>query len=241
MSEWRPAGGSAARTLVLASVRVSEVVFSPSLILPPHEHEKNTLAITLGGEYQASSRSADVLGPARISVEPCGLRHSCQFGPHGARVLVIQPLQELEGTCRRLFTEGRVLQDRSIASVAWRIGTELKANDASTPLIVEGLTLEILGASTRAVTRKETSVRHHDGVTRAEQMVRSCLHGPLRMQDVASARATECRSARTIAGCASCGRRTGSPPPTRACSTWPWTPASRTKATSPASSFARTA
>lgn len=185
MPAWQPAGGTHARVITLASARVSEVQFAPSLRLPIHEHERDTVAVTLSGGYETIARVSDESPAGTASIEPAGDRHSCRFGPGGARVLVIQPLGEgVLDACKALFRRRSSLRDRSLAAAALRIGGELRRPDSSTPLVIEGLALEILGSGARS-SAPDGSGRRPPWLERAEELLRANLHAPIRLGELA--------------------------------------------------------
>jgi AraC family transcriptional regulator len=181
MSGWQPAGGARAEVLLLPTARVSHVEFAASLYLPRHDHARDTLAIVLDGAYETTARRTEQNRPGSASVEPCGDRHECRFGPRGARVIVIQP-ETASGAferCGELFRERRLLHDRSVAAASRRIASELSAPDESSPLIVEGLILLIVGTEARGFARSARERRPPAWLPRVEQFLRANLRSSI--------------------------------------------------------------
>jgi hypothetical protein len=71
---------------------VTDAWFPPGLGLPPHEHERAVIAVTLdGGWNSVMLRRPYECSPGTLLVEPAGERHSNQFGTCGGRVVIVQP------------------------------------------------------------------------------------------------------------------------------------------------------
>src|SRR5262245_39245560 len=72
--------------------QVIDARFPPGLYLPPHIHERATLAIMVEGSFDCifPSQSLDCM-PATVHIEPAEERHGNKVGTAGAHVVVIQP------------------------------------------------------------------------------------------------------------------------------------------------------
>jgi hypothetical protein len=98
-----------------------------------------------------SSGELDALQGSFMSI-PAGAAHASRFGEGGCQVLVIRARDE-EG--QRLF--GPLLRHRAHVSaraaslLGWQLAGELRCRDVSSPLALEGLTLELLARAGRAV------------------------------------------------------------------------------------------
>jgi len=146
-------GATGVSTLPLDDFLVTEAVFPAHERLPPHVHDRATLAVMLEGCFDLSiTRRVFPCGPGSAVTEPAQERHGNVLGSGGARVVVIQPdplaLEGL-GACGRLFDEVRHAHRSPACGPAWRIAGELHAPDSATPLAVEGLVLEMLALASR--------------------------------------------------------------------------------------------
>ncbi|MGH9372377.1 MAG: AraC family transcriptional regulator [Vicinamibacterales bacterium] len=127
---------------------ITDAWFPPRLRLPPHEHDRPVIAVTLeGGWDSVMLRRAHDCTPGTLLIEPAGERHSNQFGNPGGRVLVLQPdvttSAALE-TVARSLDRPRAFACPAAAQLACRMRAEIDGPDALSPLALEAYCLELL-------------------------------------------------------------------------------------------------
>ena len=137
---------------------ITHAWFPPGLTIPPHEHERAVVAVTLEGGWSSEMvRHPCECTPATLLVEPAGERHSNHFGSHGGRVVILQPdfasrqdLEPARGALRRptAFGSGRALD------IGSRVRAEIAAPDSITMLALEALCVELLVTAARDVLRE---------------------------------------------------------------------------------------
>lgn len=146
-------GSADVRTADVHGFRVLAAVFPAGLSLPPHIHDRPTLAVLLDGEFHKdlASQAQDCRRYSVVS-EPAGERHSNRFGPRGARVLLLQPAPKSDARLagwRRLFDAPSLFLDANIADLARRAARELLEPDDLSPLALEALGMELFVAAGR--------------------------------------------------------------------------------------------
>jgi AraC family transcriptional regulator len=132
---------------------ITDAWFPPRLRLPPHEHDRPVIAVTLeGGWNSVMLRRPHDCVPGTLLVEPAGERHSNQFGNRGGRVLVLQPDVMARGTIEavaRSLDRPLTLLFPAAAQLASRMRAEIEAPDALSLLALEALCLELLVLTAR--------------------------------------------------------------------------------------------
>lgn len=132
---------------------VGETVFAPDLAIPQHEHERSFICFVLEGLGTRSwPARAGREAPMSLTVFPAGVPHANQWHGGGGRALHLEfaPdwLVRLEGRTRVLEEPG----DFTGGPPSWLLGNlvrECRQPDGVTPLVVEGLVLEMLAACDR--------------------------------------------------------------------------------------------
>ena len=140
------------RTADHGGFQLTDAWFPPKLEIPPHEHERTVVAVTLQGEWDSVMlRRPYASSAGSVLIEPAGERHANHFAT-GAHVLVLQPEAS---RCEGLGTAGRLLhrparfRSDAIASLARRMRWELEEADAWSGLCLEGLSLEVVATACR--------------------------------------------------------------------------------------------
>lgn len=150
--------------------------FPPGLRLAPHAHSAASVAVVLRGgwEGQLERRPTDLRRSDSVVVTPAGASHWNAFGSEETEVLVVEVQAgrpPLGPELRSLLSEPATLQHRGLAGLAARLAAELRAPDAHSPLLSEGLALELLGSLGRAAAN-ERGPSSPAWLDRARQ----CLH-----------------------------------------------------------------
>ena len=139
------AGSERVSRVELEGLRVSDLSFPASLRLGPHVHERPCVAVVVAGRVdKVFAARALPSAIATVLTMPGAERHADEFSRQGARIVVVEPDRELPG----LDCIGSFAAAEGIA-IAERIGRELAAPDAFSPLALEGLALELLALAGR--------------------------------------------------------------------------------------------
>ncbi|MFN7940734.1 MAG: helix-turn-helix domain-containing protein [Thermoanaerobaculia bacterium] len=133
----------------------------PEFRAPPHLHEIPFFCILLEGWMENDYRHRQIAFHPSLNVfHPAGTVHTGFAGARGARLVTI----EADPTWERRIADLAPLPDRPVEVpfedgvwLARRLVRELQSPDASTPLVLEGLTLELLAAACRAPAAERTA------------------------------------------------------------------------------------
>lgn len=156
--------------------------FAPGLRLQPHAHATASVAVVLRGgwEGQLDRHTSTLQRGDTVLVTPAGARHWNAFFPAETEVLVVELEPErsrLDRGYQALLSEPATLHQRGLGGLAARLAAELRAPDAHSPLLSEGLALELLATVGRAADTERGPSRPH-WLDRAEECLRAGIrHG----------------------------------------------------------------
>lgn len=136
---------------------LSETVYQPGQRVPRHAHERAYFGYTVGGGYreQLGRRGEVTFHPRSLVFHPTREVQYGDISDRGARLLHIEPP---DAWFERLREYGEVpdlaLDHRRgpMVALARTIYRELCAPDAASPMVIEGVVLELLGGLLRART-----------------------------------------------------------------------------------------
>jgi AraC family transcriptional regulator len=152
-------GSPAVLGRALEGWRVMLADFPPGLELPRHAHDRATLATVISGEFRKQLvGGGQECRPCTVLAEPAGERHANVFGPRGARVVLLQPLDgQVDPRWAGVLCRPRATVDPGCVELARRIGAELSGPDDLSALALHGLTLELLVATARGAPSRPRS------------------------------------------------------------------------------------
>jgi AraC family transcriptional regulator len=135
------------------SFRMSETRYARGALLPWHRHEESYVTFVLSGGYRERSARRTQSCAARSAVlHPAGDTHEDDFAEHATRCLnvVLAPsfMARLGGAVVPL-DRGDVAMGPQVAAIGARLAAELRRCDEASPLIAEGLLLELFGTLVR--------------------------------------------------------------------------------------------
>lgn len=141
-------------------VHLSETRFARGVFLPLHRHDDAYLTFVLAGAYREHANGQTrVCDPRTLVLHPAGDTHEDDFAQKPTRCLnaVLAPafVRRLGGAASAL-ERGGVVAAPQVAMLGDRISAELRASDAMTPMIVEGLLLELFGVLGRTERSRRT-------------------------------------------------------------------------------------
>ena len=133
---------------------LTEAIYPPRLQMPRHGHEPASFSIVLDGGYtETCGRGARECKSSMIVFHPPGETHSVDFGNETVRILSIElnsKWHEELRDCSHVVNQPTTFTGFSLL-LARRIYGEFRRIDEFSALIVEGLTLELLGETSRAL------------------------------------------------------------------------------------------
>lgn len=129
--------------------RISETHYARGALLPWHRHEESYLTFVLSGGYRERSAARTQACAARsLILHPAGETHEDDFAEHATRCLNVVAAAGFTARLPRLG--GMVVEGPHVASAGARLSAELRRADAASPLIIEGLLLELFGTLSRS-------------------------------------------------------------------------------------------
>ena len=152
--------GAPVATLDFHHFHLSETRFARGAFLPLHRHDDAYLTFVLSGAYLERAGGETRECAARTLVlHPAGDTHEDDFAAKPTRCLnaVLAPafVQRL-GAAAETLGRGGVVAAPQLALIGDRVSAELRALDASSPMIIEGLLLELFGLLVRSDAPRRT-------------------------------------------------------------------------------------
>jgi AraC-like DNA-binding protein len=122
--------------------------------LPPHAHDQPYLCFVLSGSWRERyDGGVRMCAPRSLIYHPAGETHSDDFGAVGAHLFDIELdatwLSRMAATSQPM-DEPQTFDGRDVSTTAIRLYDEARRSDMLSPLVIEGLTLELLGACLRS-------------------------------------------------------------------------------------------
>lgn len=140
--------GRSTRTLTAGPFVVTERVYRAGELLPRHAHDHAFLSFASLGTFEETLRTRALRCETfDVIARPAGEVHSNRYGPRGTACILVDLSDR--------FAELPVAAvPRALgAPIAVRVARELSDADEVSPLIIEGLVLELLGCAMRPAKR----------------------------------------------------------------------------------------
>ncbi len=183
---------------VLGSVETGGFVFTESrhpagMRLAPHEHERATLCLVTAGAFRETMNGDDTdCRPGSLVLKRAGQIHGNDFGPTGARSLMIEVLPQRLAALREVAAaalDHTAVLPQAGHGEAFRRLTNAFAYTADPlrPLVLEGLALELIADVERS--RSGTAGKEKGApawLLRARAMIDDLALVGVRLDDVAS-------------------------------------------------------
>lgn len=156
--------------------------------LPWHEHAGATICLALHGAFHEYVRGRTLTcRPHTLKVTPAGEPHRNRFDLGPSRGLLIEvravPIAAAS-TFARALEEPQSFDGGSETAAALRIYGEFARRDDLTPVVMEGLLIELLATIAR---RRAPAAARAPWLVRARDMVHDAFAGALTLGDVATA------------------------------------------------------
>ena len=180
--------GERGSSIDLNGLLLAEFVDRPEDTITRHTHEDTHFQFLLKGLYITSAMGLDALcGPPAVIFNPAGTTHRDRFHTRGGSFLA---LSVAPGVMDRVG-DNRVFEKRAVGfsggEVLWlggKLRRELRDCDELSPIVIEGLALELLANVARQDTRRTWSSAPWLGI--AFQQVQDCYCDKLTVQGIAS-------------------------------------------------------
>ncbi|HTM58053.1 MAG TPA: AraC family transcriptional regulator [Candidatus Udaeobacter sp.] len=152
--------GTPVRRASFGDLRLVETSFRPNARIERHRHERAYFCLITNGAFE-ESRGRDVRDyrAGTLVFRPAGEEHSERFGERGGRCLNVEIPQhwlERHASTRVTLPSSLEMRGPRIASIADRIGAELRESDDLRFLALEGLALELVAETARAARSPES-------------------------------------------------------------------------------------
>jgi AraC family transcriptional regulator len=145
--------GQTSRRRVMSDLVISETVYPPSLVIPPHDHELASLCVVLHGNYdQRVGQRNRECRPGMTICHPEGERHSNTHGGASVRMLCVEiGRARLSGLREAVAVLDRPAQFEGgpIGRLTDKLAWEFHQDDGASALALEALVLELLAATCR--------------------------------------------------------------------------------------------
>ncbi|MFL5243816.1 MAG: helix-turn-helix domain-containing protein [Gemmataceae bacterium] len=174
--------GHTLRAAEVSGFILTETMHPPHLVLPRHDHACANLNFVLRGSLRESfGRYVEDCGPYSVIVKPPGESHSNRYGETGAHCLVVEiPAHRLDAArpfAADLFNRPAFHPEGGLTPRFLEIYKELKQPDRASPLVLEGLVLELIGKAARENSSSGTSP-HPAWLRRVEEVLHDRSNEP---------------------------------------------------------------
>jgi len=164
MSVFRQPGcfyGEPVKSCAVRGFLLSESTYRAGDRIGHHSHCFPYLSILLRGSYRETyGRRTRDCGPSTVVFHPAGEVHADHFLASGGHIFRFEIPRFPKGiacSARAALEEPFELIGGTVAWLATRLYAEFKRPDQYSPLIIEGLVLEILGYSTRRILERHNN------------------------------------------------------------------------------------
>jgi AraC family transcriptional regulator len=182
--------GETIRNHDVAGFGLTETIYPTHCKLPEHSHELPYFGLILQGIYNENyGRKTRVCQPYMLVYHPTGEVHSQHFRQAGGRLFRIEIcLQSMErlGGCVLVRDQSADFQGNAPCRLAARLYYEFREMDEVSPLVIEGLALEMIGEVLRSsVGAPQPSPPRW--LKQARELIRECSNERLTLSRIAQA------------------------------------------------------
>jgi AraC family transcriptional regulator len=183
--------GEPINSLQCENFRLCERTYRPGYSTPLHSHERSLFCFVVKGSYSETygklNRSC---GPATLLFHPAEEIHAEHFHETGGRSFVVELETSWLNTLRehsRLVDTPAAFWGGTTALLGRRLYKEFREGDDVSPLIIEGLLLELLGETARRVSSDLPNLQHMPRWLRqARELLRARFVEPLTLSSIAT-------------------------------------------------------
>ena len=181
--------GEQCEAVDLNGFSLAEFVDRPEDDVPRHSHENAHFWFVLKGFYRTTADGVSAIcSPPTVIFNPAGTTHRDRFHTRGGRFLTLSVAPALIG---RIGGHGALAQHAvgfESGELPWlgrRLYEELRQRDELSPIVLEGVALELLAHAVRERTRRAQS--RELWLRRALQLIHDCYLEKLTVQGIAMA------------------------------------------------------
>lgn len=183
--------GETLKNRKVASFELSERVYPPQFKTPTHSHKQALFCFVMQGRYtEVYGHHTRECAPSTLLFHPAGECHAESFHELGGRSFVI----EIEPTWLNRLRKDLALADTPAEFhggapelLARRLYRELAEWDNVSPLVVEGLMMQMLGEATRQWARSHTQPQAPAWLQQARELLRARFTEHLTLAEIARA------------------------------------------------------
>jgi AraC family transcriptional regulator len=174
----------------VAGLLFTETGYEAGTRLPPHSHENAHVALVRHGSFsEAFGRRTRTCTPLTLAYHPAGEVHSQEFHDDPARLFHMELdhdwLGRVEEYTGRL-ADGHAVRGGAAATLALKLYQEFYYTDDASPLVIEGLALELVGELSRKARPPRRSKLAPVWVVRAWDLIEARYTEDLKVDDVAA-------------------------------------------------------
>ena len=150
--------GTVIRSEVVAGLTLTETAYTPSLKLPRHFHQSAYFCFVLQGRFnEFYERKSRACRPSTLIFHPSGEWHADNFHAPTRCFNLLMDTHWVERVRRHceIVDSSADFQGGFLAELALRLYKEFRQMDELSPLIVEGLTIEVLGEAARSSLKRQ--------------------------------------------------------------------------------------
>lgn len=143
--------GELLRRQSTAGLLLTETRYAAGATIPRHSHQRAYFCLVRRGRYREEFAGGERhCGPQTLAFHPPGEWHAEQFDGAEARSFNVELAPEWERRFDAPLNRPFATRQTAIVALGMRLYREFERPDLASPLIVEGLTLELLGHCSRA-------------------------------------------------------------------------------------------
>src|SRR5436190_3860759 len=143
--------GELLRRRSVAGLLLTETRYAAGTRLPRHSHERGYFCLVRRGHYREEfAGGRRDCGPLTLAYHPPGELHAEQFDGPEVRSFNVELAPAWAGRFGAPFDHPFATRAAEVVGLGLRLYREFERPDAASPLIIEGLTLELLGHCARA-------------------------------------------------------------------------------------------
>jgi AraC family transcriptional regulator len=180
--------GSRQESRKVSGLLLMKRAFPSRLEIPVHSHESSFFYLALEGAFKETYGGKSRNGvPSMVIFSPAGERHADVWFEGGGCTFTVEfALPNLQGIQERPAALDHPWDYSAgpIVRLAWKLYCEFHKSDAAAPLVMEGLTLEILGESAR----QDSGQTNHapPWLARVTELLHDQFHDNLSLAEIAS-------------------------------------------------------
>jgi AraC family transcriptional regulator len=174
----------------ISGLILTETGYEPGARLPRHSHANAFFCLTRHGTYtETFGRRTRTCAPMTVAYHPVGEVHAQEFHDHPARSFNVELdpgwLQRVQEYTGRL-ADGQAVRGGSTLALALKLYREFHRPDDASPLVIEGLALELVGELARKAQPARRKKLAPVWVVRAWDLIEARFTEDLKVEDVAA-------------------------------------------------------